>query len=166
MDRDGFPSPHPQPAFTLKPVTETPTEPADYAAISLTFGTLLGALAYASRGRDPIERAELVPLAAATFSLSRLLVHDKVETWLREPFVDESPAGKRPKGQRLQFAIGELMTCTLCMGAWSASLWSLRICRPHVSHRTSVLRHFRGMSPSGRLSRCCRAGAYQKRRRS
>jgi len=131
----------PQPAVDLKPVSETPTEPADYAAISLTFGSLLGALAVASRGRDPIERAELVPLAAATFSLSRLLVHDKVETWLREPFVDESPSGKQPKGQRLRFAVGELLTCTRCMGAWSAlALVGLRMGSPGAARTvTSVL---------------------------
>ena len=27
---------------------------------------------------------------------------------------------KRPKGRRLRYAVGELMTCTRCMGAWSA----------------------------------------------
>jgi len=95
----------------------------------------------ASRARDPIERAELVPLAAATFSLSRLLVHDKVEAWLREPFVDESASGKRPKGQRLQYAVGELLTCTRCMGAWSAlALVGMRMGSPAAARTvTSVL---------------------------
>ena len=88
----------------MKPVSETPTEPSDYAAISLVFGSLLAALAAGSRSREPIERADLLPLSAATFSLSRLIVHDKAETWLREPFVADDGDEKRPKGRRLRYA--------------------------------------------------------------
>jgi hypothetical protein len=36
---------------------------------------------------------------------------------MRDPFVD---AEKRPRGSRLQAAVGELVTCTRCVGAWSA----------------------------------------------
>ncbi len=99
------------------------------------------ALAAASRSREPIERAELLPLSAAAFSLSRLLVHDKVETWLREPFVMEEADEKRPKGRRLRYAVGELLTCTRCMGAWSSlALVGLRMYSPAASRTvTSVL---------------------------
>ena len=115
----------------MKPVSETPTEPTDYAAISLVFGSLLAGLAASARSRDPIPRAEVVPLSAATFSLSRLIVHDKAESWLREPFVAEEGDGRRPKGRRLRYAIGELMSCTRCMGAWSAlALVGLRLHAP------------------------------------
>lgn len=122
-------------------MAETPTDQADYAAISLVFGSLLAALAASGRKRDPIERAELLPLAAATFSLSRLLVHDKVETWLREPFVEEHAEGKRPKGSGVRYAVGELMSCTRCMGAWSAlALVALRLHSPAAARTvTSVL---------------------------
>ena len=83
----------------LKPVSETPTEPSDYAAISLVFGSLLAGLAASARSREPIPRADLVPLSAATFSLSRLIVHDKAESWLREPFVaEEAASGARRAG--------------------------------------------------------------------
>ena len=39
-------------------------------------------------------------LAAATFALSKLIVHEKIESWLREPFVDEqgTAAGPRAAG--------------------------------------------------------------------
>ena len=117
----------------MKPVSETPTEPTDYAAISFVFGSLLAAVAASSRSRDPIPRAELVPLSAATFSLSRLIVHDKAESWLREPFVAEEGDDKRPKGRRLRYAVGELLTCTRCMGAWSAlALVGLRLHAPRA----------------------------------
>jgi hypothetical protein len=125
----------------VKPVSETPTEPEDYAAISLAFGSLLAGMATATRSSEPIERAELVPLSAATFALSRLIVHDKVETWLRQPFVVEEADGKRPKGRRLRYAVGELMSCTRCMGAWSAlALVGLRMSSPRMGRTvTSVL---------------------------
>ncbi|HYM58581.1 MAG TPA: DUF1360 domain-containing protein [Solirubrobacteraceae bacterium] len=124
----------------MRPVAETPTEPADYAAISVAFGSLLAAVATSSRGREPIPRDELVPLAAATFSLSRLLVHDKVESWLREPFIDEQGGGKRPKGRRMRFAVGELLSCTRCMGAWSAlALVGLRLHSPAAARTVTTV---------------------------
>jgi hypothetical protein len=104
----------------VKPVSQTPTEAADYAALSVAYGTLLAALARSSRTRGPIPSTELIPLSAATFALSKLIVHEKVETWLRQPFVEERPDGKRPRGRRLRYAVGELLNCTRCMGAWSA----------------------------------------------
>jgi hypothetical protein len=124
----------------LKPVSETPTEPSDYAAISLAFGSLLAGLAASSRDREPIPRAELLTLSAATFSLSRLIVHDKAESWLREPFVVEEGDDKRPKGRRLRYAVGELMTCTRCMGAWSAlGLVGLRLYAPRAGRTVTTV---------------------------
>jgi len=124
----------------LKPVSETPTEPTDYAAISFAFGSVLAALAASSRSRDPIARADLLPLSAATFSLSRLIVHDKAESWLREPFVADDGDQKRPKGRRLRYAIGELMTCTRCTGAWSAlALVGLRLHAPRAGRTVTTV---------------------------
>ena len=132
--------PHPAVDLTLKPVSETPTEASDYAAISFAFGALLAALAASGRSREPIARADLLPLSAATFSLSRLIVHDKAETWLREPFVAEEGDRKRPKGRRLRYAIGELMTCTRCMGAWSAlALVGLRLHAPRAGRTVTTV---------------------------
>ena len=124
----------------MKPVAETPTEPTDYAAISLVFGSLLAGLAASARDRDPIPRADLVPLSAATFALSRLLVHDKVETWLRAPFVVEEGGDKRPRGRRLRYATGELLSCTRCMGAWSAlALVGLRLHAPRAGRTVTTV---------------------------
>ncbi len=125
----------------MKPVSQTPTEAADYAALSAAYGALLVGLARSSRGREPIGGAELVPLSAATFALSKLIVHEKVETWLRQPFVEELPDGKRPRGRRLRYAVGELLNCSRCMGAWSAlGLVALRMHSPTAGRAvTSVL---------------------------
>ena len=120
----------------METVHETPTSRSDYALLSATYMSLLGGLAFASqrKGRgELIPQGEIVPLAAATFAMSKLVVHEKVETWMRAPFVEERPEGRRPKGRRLRYAIGELLTCTRCTGAWSAlALVGLRMHAPRA----------------------------------
>src|SRR4051794_23922677 len=115
----------------MDPVESTPPGPAAYAAISATYGALLGTVVLAARERSEaqIPAGELLPLGAATFALSKLIAKEKAETWMREPFVDQSDG--RPKGRRLRYAVGELLTCTRCLGAWSSlGLVALRVARP------------------------------------
>jgi hypothetical protein len=151
----------------VKPVDQTPTEAADYAALSALYGSLLAALAYSARGREPVARAELLPLSAATFALSKLIVHEKVETWLRRPFVEESAGGKRPRGRRMRYAIGELLNCTRCVGAWSAlGLVALRLHSPAVGRTaTTVLAASAGndVLQTAFSLLCARATAAQER---
>ena len=126
----------------MKPVSQTPTESVDYAALTAVYGSLLAATAYSARRREAIPRAELIPLSAATFALSKLIVHEKVETWLRQPFVEELPEGRaRPRGRRMRYAVGELLNCTRCMGAWSAlGIVALRLHAPPAGRTlTTVL---------------------------
>ena len=125
----------------MEPVDRTPTEAADYAVLSLAYAALLGATAVGSRGREPLARGELPTLAAATFALSKLVVHEKVETWIRAPFVEEHPdAGRRPKGRRLRYAVGELLSCTRCTGAWSAlTLVGLRLNAPSAGRTVTTV---------------------------
>jgi hypothetical protein len=119
----------------VKPVTQTPTEHTDYAALSAVYGGLLTALVVAARRRGTVPRLdgpELAATAAATFALSKLVAHEKVESWLRVPFVEERPDGDRqPRGEGLRYAVGELLTCSRCAGAWSAlGLVGLRTLSP------------------------------------
>jgi Protein of unknown function (DUF1360) len=124
----------------MEPISETPTDPSDYAALTLTYGSLLAALAYSQRHRSPVEHGELVPLATATFALSKLVGKEKVESWVRAPFVEETPEGKRPKGQGMRYAVGELLSCTRCLGAWSAlGLVGLRLASPEVSRTVTTV---------------------------
>jgi Protein of unknown function (DUF1360) len=124
----------------LRPVDQTPTEAADYAAITALYGSLLAGVAYSARDREQIAPGELLPLSAATFALSKLIVHEKVETWLRRPFVDEGTEGKRPRGRRLRYAVGELLGCTRCMGAWSAlGLVALRLHAPSAGRAATAV---------------------------
>jgi len=128
----------------MDPVATTPTSLADYALLSGTYGSLLTALMVASRGRgsEPLRDVEILPIGVATFALSKLLTKEKIETWVREPFVDERPDGERaPKGSGMRYAVGELLTCSRCMGAWSAlSITALRVARPREARiLTTVL---------------------------
>jgi hypothetical protein len=122
----------------VEPIDRTPTEPADYAALSLIYGALLAGTAVTARGRPPIPSAELPALAAASFRLSKLLVSEKVESWVRRPFVDET--SRRPKGSRLRYAVGELLLCTRCAGAWSSlGLVALRLHAPAAGRTVSAV---------------------------
>jgi hypothetical protein len=116
----------------VKSVSETPTEPADYAVLSAGYGTLLGALVLGARGRGEAVRGDEIPaLGLATFALAKLISKEKVETWVREPFLEETPQGRRPKGSGMRYAVGELLSCTRCVGAWSSlALVGLRVARP------------------------------------
>ena len=122
----------------MEPVERTPTEPSDYAALSAIYGALLAGTAVSARGRAPIPNQELPALAAASFALSKLVVHEKVESWIRQPFVDEGR--RRPKGRRLRYAVGELLTCTRCTGAWTAlGLVALRLHAPATGRTVTTV---------------------------
>lgn len=133
----------------MDPVTKTPTKPVDYALLSSSYAALAGAVLLAARrasggsdGDEPVAPAEILPLGVATFALSKLVAKEKVESWVREPFVEELPDGeRRPKGRRLRYAVGELLTCTRCVGAWSSlALVGLRVVRPREARvMTAVL---------------------------
>lgn len=127
----------------MDPVTVTPTKPRDYAALSATYGALLGAVVLAARdqGEEPIVPAEIVPLGVAAFALTKVVAREKVETWMREPFVAEHPDGeRRPKGSGMRYAVGELLTCTHCLGAWSAlGLVGLRVTRPREARLVTAV---------------------------
>ena len=122
----------------MEPVERTPTEPSDYAALSAIYGALLAGTAVSARGRAPIPNQELPALAAASFALSKLVVKEKAESWMRRPFVDEQR--RKPKGRRLRYAVGELLTCTRCMGAWSAlGLVALRLHSPAAGRTVATV---------------------------
>jgi hypothetical protein len=119
------------------------TRPVDYAAINAVWISLAAALVAGTRGRaskDPITNAELIPLAAATFAVSKAVARERIGTWVREPFVDEEDHTQRPKGNRIRRAVGELVTCTRCVGTWSAlAVVGLRIANPEAGRTISAV---------------------------
>lgn len=126
---------------------QNPSSVSDYAALNAVWSTGLAALVLTMRGRaaerPPIPYPELIPIGVATFTLSKVIAKEKVGAWVREPFVeqDENHKPKEPRGEGMRHAIGELMTCTRCVGAWSAlGLVGLRIASPPTGRIvTSVL---------------------------
>jgi Protein of unknown function (DUF1360) len=90
-----------------------------YAGIVGAFLAGLGAVSALSRRSPPGTALELVALSAATFKASRTLSRERVASFLREPFVEG--ADEHPAGQGFQRALGELVTCTRCVGTWSAA---------------------------------------------
>jgi len=119
--------------------TETSAPPyGSYAAI---MGTFAGGLAVAGAlarllDRDPQEHTalDLVTLGAATFKASHTLSHDEVTSFLREPFVEGEAheGGEQPlETGGMQQAIGELVTCSRCIGTWvAAALATTQILAP------------------------------------
>jgi hypothetical protein len=101
-----------------------------YGAYAGITGTFVGGLALAGAlahllDRDPREHdaLDLVVLGAATFKAARTISRDEVTSFIREPFV-EGEAGRGPEHAvetgDLRQAIGELVTCSRCVGMWVA----------------------------------------------
>jgi hypothetical protein len=99
-----------------------------YAALVGIFGIGMSGLAGIAslRGRRPeqLRPLDLAILSAATFKAARTVAHDEVLSFLREPFVqgeahegDEKPVEDGGTRQ----AIGELLTCSRCIGMWAAA---------------------------------------------
>jgi uncharacterized protein DUF1360 len=114
---------------------DAPTEPYDYMALNAVFGALLAGVVLAARDRsraeEPLTSRDLVVTGAASFALAKVIARERIATWVREPFVEEEEDGKRPRGRGLRHAMGELLTCTRCVGAWSAlGLVGLRLTSP------------------------------------
>jgi hypothetical protein len=122
--------------------TESRTRPpyGAYAQIAATFaGGLAGAAGLARLlGRDPREESalDLIVLSAATFKAARTIARDEVLSFVRAPFVegDAHGGGEEPvETGDMQQAIGELVTCSRCVGTWvAAGLAATQIVAPRA----------------------------------
>jgi hypothetical protein len=104
-------------------------------------GTFVGGIAVAGAlarllDRDPRSDGplDLLVLGAATFKASRTITRDEVTSFLREPFVEGEAheGGEEPvETGDLRQAVGELVTCSRCVGTWvAAGLASTQILAP------------------------------------
>jgi hypothetical protein len=104
-----------------------------------TFVAGLGGAGLLARalGREVTEQRpiDLAILGLATFKAARTISRDEVTSFIRDPFVEgEAHAGggeePLPSGDIRQ-AIGELVTCTRCVGTWvAAGLTSTTVVAP------------------------------------
>jgi hypothetical protein len=99
-----------------------------YAGIMVTFvgglaaaGGLAHLLDRDARDHDTLD---LIVLGVATFKAARTISRDEVTSFLRDPFV-EGEAGdgdEQPiESGDIRQAIGELVTCSRCIGTWVAA---------------------------------------------
>jgi hypothetical protein len=94
-------------------------------------GTFVGGLGLAGAAARALDRnpacqtpLDFVVLSIASFKAARTLASEEVTSFVREPFVegkahegDEKPLRT---GDRRQ-AMGELVTCSRCVGTWAAA---------------------------------------------
>jgi hypothetical protein len=99
-----------------------------YATIMAAFARGLAAAGGVARAlrRDPQCNTALdfVVLSAAAFKAAHTLSHDEVTSFVREPFVlghAHSGEDEEPVQGGMEQAIGELVTCTRCVGTWAAA---------------------------------------------
>ena len=141
--------------------------PRDYGAINAVYASMLAGVLIAAhkRGRevDRITGPELLPLGAATFSLAKVIARERIGAWVREPFVDEPIHHRQPRGGRLRRAVGELVTCTRCVGAWSAlGLVGLRVTSPEAGRTVTAVLATSAVNDflqAGFRALCARAGS-------
>jgi hypothetical protein len=108
---------------------QTTTPPYDaYAGIMATFVGGLAAAGGVAKllGRDPREHTTLdfAVLGLAAFKASRTIARDEVTSFLREPFVEgvaKEGAEDPVESGDVRQAIGELVTCSRCIGTWVAA---------------------------------------------
>ena len=120
-----------------------------YATIVGTFVASLGAVsglaALRDRPQHEISATDLALLGLATFKASRTVARDKVTSFVREPFVEGQAYDgehERPSHEtEMKQALGELVTCTRCIGTWlGAGLASMQILAPRTGRLlTTVL---------------------------
>ena len=118
-----------------------PEQSPPYGAYAVIMAAFAGGLAGAgllarALDRDPYEHnaLDLATLALATFKAARTLSRDEVTSFIREPFVErrahEGEEEPVESGDMRQ-AIGELVTCSRCVGTWvAAGLGATQIIAP------------------------------------
>ena len=112
-----------------------------YRAYATIMGTFAGGLAAAGAVANLLDRdlreydtLDLAVLALATFKAARTISRDEVTSFLREPFVEGEAheGGEEPvETGDMRQAIGELVTCSRCVGTWvAAGLGTTQILAP------------------------------------
>ena len=108
-------------ATTDAPTSRRPPLAA-YGLVGGAFGAAVIGVAVVGR---PIERPsvlELALLAGATFKAARIVSQERLGSVVRAPFVEGESASSDAEaaGEGLHKAVGELVTCTRCVGTWAA----------------------------------------------
>jgi hypothetical protein len=117
---------------------------AEYASLNAVYALALAGLVAGTHNRGEDVRAvlgtELIPLTAATFAVSKMIARERIGSWVREPFVEDPVGRKRPRGGSVHRALGELVTCSRCVGAWTAlGFVGLRVVHPRAGRTATAV---------------------------
>jgi hypothetical protein len=96
----------------------------EYATLTVMFGAVLGGFLLLAGDRLPtrIGFGDMARIGLASFKLGRLIAKDEVTAFIRAPVTEGQESGEEePKGEGLQLALGELVTCPYCIGVWLAA---------------------------------------------
>jgi Protein of unknown function (DUF1360) len=109
----------------------TATRQPPYGAYAAIMGTFVGGIGLAGVAARVLDRnpacqtaLDFAVLSAASFKASRTLARDQVGSFVREPFVEgrAHEGGEAPvETGDVRQAIGELVTCSRCVGTWVAT---------------------------------------------
>jgi hypothetical protein len=110
-------------------ISEKEERRAAYLTLMGMFLTLFGLVARREkRDQKAPKPRDLALLGLATYRAGRLVAYDQVMEPLRSPFTktepDESGAGMAvvPQGGGARRALGELISCPVCVGTWIAAV--------------------------------------------
>ena len=120
------------PERALQSEVDRTDSPPPYVAYATTMGTfvggvaLTGVLAHRLRRQPPAWTAlDLAVFGLATFKAARTIARDEVTSFIRAPFVEGTPPRvedeKPVRTGGLRQAVGELLTCSRCVGTWAAA---------------------------------------------
>ena len=109
-----------------------------------TVASAAGVASAAARRRTPQPNlTDGALLAVGTFKLSRLVTKAKLTAFARAPFTsfveegDGPEVNEAPRGEGLQRAVGELLSCPFCFNQWTAT--TLGIAWLHVPRATRMV---------------------------
>jgi hypothetical protein len=100
-----------------------------YATLAGAFGAGFGSFVAWRRSEgglpECVSTEDIVLLGVAAHKLSRLVAKDKIASFVRAPFAEPRTTGDIPgevedraKGDGLQGAVGQLVTCPHCLSMW------------------------------------------------
>jgi hypothetical protein len=100
-----------------------------YATLAGAFGAGYGSFVAWRRSQgalpERIDAEDIVLMGVAAHKLSRLVAKDKIAAFVRAPFAEPRAVGdvpgeveERAKGDGLQGAVGQLITCPHCLSMW------------------------------------------------
>jgi hypothetical protein len=96
----------------------------EYATLAGVYGVVLAGFLVLARNRLPerIGFGDMVRVGVASYKLGRLIAKEDVAAFVRAPVTESDESGdEEPKGEGLQRALGELLTCPYCTGVWVAA---------------------------------------------